>query len=146
MFNISTIELVLLVAAVWRLSNLLANEEGPYMIFYKFRKWAERSRARWVRRSRFATLLKCEYCNSVWFGGFFFTLYLIFPAVAIVLAGPLALSTGAILIKKVVFVLGGIDTYFDKLNNPKLEVHLPKNSISVQWQDDLFEQNAEERR
>jgi hypothetical protein len=116
--NLSIIDLGLFLAATWRLANLFANEEGPYMIFHKLRKWADRSRTRWVRRSRFATLLKCEYCNSVWFGAVFALIYRLSPDAAFWIALPLALSTGAIIIKKVVFVLSGVDNYLDRLNKP----------------------------
>ena len=122
--NISTIHLVLLIAAVWRLANLLANEDGPFHFFKTLRSKLARAEVRSRRKNGLLSKLhlyegvNCEYCNSVWFGSFFAATYLIAPQVALALALPLALSTGAILIKKVVFVLGGIDTYFDKLNNP----------------------------
>jgi hypothetical protein len=125
--SITTLDLLLLVFATWRLANLTANENGPFYMFKTLRSKAMRAEVRSRRKNGFlyrfhvTELLNCEFCNSVWFGTFFAVVYLIAPAVALALAFPLALSTGAILIKKVVFVLGGIDTRLDQLNNPKVE-------------------------
>jgi hypothetical protein len=126
--NITTIQLVLFIAAVWRLSNLLANEDGPFHMFKTLRSKIARAEVRSRRKNGLLSKLhlyegvNCEYCNSIWFGSFFAAVYLIAPNVALALALPLALSTGAILIKKVVFVLSGIDTYFDHLNNPIVKI------------------------
>lgn len=127
--TLPTIHLVLLIAATWRLANLLANEDGPFHMFKALRSKIGRAEVRSRRRNGFLSKLhlyegvNCEYCNSIWFGSFFAIAYLISPTVATALAFPLALSTGAIIIKKVVFVLGGIDTRLDQLNNPKTEVN-----------------------
>ena len=149
--NISTLHVVLLIAAVWRLANLLANEDGPFHFFKTLRSKIARAEVRSRRRDGFLSKLhlyegvNCEYCNSVWFSIFFTAVYLIAPQVALALAFPLALSTGAILIKKVVFVLTGIDTYFDKLNNPIQKVEVVKQPVN-QWDVMdvmLLEQNLE---
>jgi len=118
---ISFFPLVLLIAAAWRLSSLFANEEGPYMIFHRFRKWAEKSRARWIRRSRFATLLKCEWCNSIWFGAALTVGYRFLGEIVLWIALPLVISTGVILVKLVVHVLSGLDKRLDQINNPPVE-------------------------
>jgi hypothetical protein len=143
--NITTIQLVLFIAAVWRLSNLLANEDGPFHFVKTLRSKIARAEVRSRRKNGFISKLhlyegvNCEYCNSIWFGTFFAVLYLVAPTVAFTLALPLALSTGAIIIKKVVFVLSGIDTYFDKLNNqpaPK-SVVAEKQQIGNQYDQAL---------
>jgi hypothetical protein len=157
MSNIQTTHLVLLIAATWRLANLLANEDGPFHAIKKLRSKIARIEVKSRRKDGFISKLhlyegvNCEYCNSVWFGSLFTVLYLISPNVALTLALPLALSTGAILIKKVVFVLGGIDTYFDKLNNPIVQVNrvvAEKQPIEPQgkakW-DALFEKQVSEK-
>jgi hypothetical protein len=147
--NITTIQLVLFVAAVWRLSNLLANEDGPFHFFKTLRSKIARAEVRSRRKNGFLSKLhlyegvNCEYCNSIWFGCFFAATHLIAPSVALALAFPLALSTGAILIKKVVFVLGGIDTYFDLKNNPKVVVEKSK-PITVDW-DGLYQKQSLEK-
>jgi hypothetical protein len=147
--NITTIDLVLLIAAVWRLANLLANEDGPFHFFKTLRSKIARAEVRSRRKNGLLSKLhlyegvNCEYCNSIWFGGFFAAVYLVAPSVALALAFPLALSTGAILIKKVVFVLSGIDTYFDLKNNPKVVVEKPK-TITVDW-DGLYQKQSLEK-
>ena len=134
-----TITLTLLVyfgAAVWRLSNLIANEKGPFGVFETLRSKTIRAEVRSRRKNGFlyrfhaTELLNCEYCNSIWFGGFFTLAYLISPNVATILAFPLALSTVAIFFKKVHFVLDGLDKRIDKLNNPApLKVEAVKHPI-----------------
>jgi hypothetical protein len=151
MSNIQATHLVLLIAAVWRLAHLTANEDGPFHFFKTLRSKVARLEVKSRRKngliSRFHLyeLLNCEYCNSVWFGGFFTALYLISPNAALTLALPLALSTGAILIKKVHFVLAGIDLYFDKLNNPPIQkVVAEKQTIQPQTQwDALFQEQIQ---
>lgn len=124
-----TITLTLLVyfgAAVWRLSNLIANEKGPFGMFETLRSKTIRAEVRSRRKNGFlyrfhaTELLNCEYCNSIWFGGFFTLAYLISPNVATILAFPLALSTVAIFFKKVHFVLAGLDTRLDQQNQEYL--------------------------
>jgi uncharacterized protein DUF1360 len=143
------LHLLLLIAATWRLASLFANEEGPYMMFFKLRKWAERSRARWVRRSRFATLLKCEWCNSIWFGSFLALGYWLLGENFIWLILPLALSAGTIIVKTIVQTIKGVDVYFDRLNNTPQ--HLSNNNPPVNGEhpaDVLFtiQQKSSERR
>jgi len=114
----NTVDLLLLIAAVWRLSNLVANEDGPYLMFRKLRRKVEKwdKKYRWFRRSYLKEGITCEYCISVWFGVILGSLYLLLGDLMLIIVLPLALSTGAILIKKVVFILSSIDTYYDKLN------------------------------
>ena len=148
--SITTIQLVLFIAATWRLSNLLANEDGPFHMFKTLRSRLARAEVRSRRKNGLLSKLhlyegvNCEYCNSIWFGSFFAALFLIAPSVALALAFPLALSTGAVLIKKVVFVLGGIDTYFDRQNNPVQKIEQPKDkTIRVDWEGTLQKQSLE---
>lgn len=148
--NITTIQLVLFIAATWRLSNLLANEDGPFHFVKTLRSKIARAEVRSRRKGGFLSKLhlyegvNCEYCNSIWFGSFFAATFLIAPNVALALAFPLALSTGAVLIKKVVFVLGGIDTYFDRQNNPIQKIEQPKDkTIRVDWDGTLQKQSLE---
>jgi hypothetical protein len=123
--NIPTIHLVLLVAAVWRLSNILAHkEEGPFQIFWKPHLWVRRAIRKnkngWVARSKIREGMECEYCNSIWFGTLLGGAYLIFGEPVIYVIFPLALSTGAILIKHVVFLFKSVDTRFDQQNQNEL--------------------------
>lgn len=151
MNTITTIQLVLFIAATWRLSNLLANEDGPFHFVKTLRSKIARAEVRSRRKNGLLSKLhlyegvNCEYCNSIWFGSFFAALFLIAPNVALALAFPLALSTGAVLIKKVVFVLGGIDTYFDRLNNPIQKAEPKKDkTITVDW-DGMYQKQSLEK-
>ena len=119
--NISTIDLVLLVAAVWRLSNILAHkEEGPFRLFWYPHLWVRRAIRKnkngWVARSKIADGLECEYCNSIWFGSIIGGLYLWLGDVVLTAIFPLALSTGAIIIKHIVFLIKSVDTRYDQQN------------------------------
>ena len=123
--NISTIDLVLLVAAVWRLSNILAHkEEGPFRIFWYPHLWVRRAIRKnkngWVAKSKIAEGLECEYCNSIWFGSILGGAYLLFGDAVRFVTLPLALSTGAIIIKHIVFLIKSIDTRFDQQNQNEL--------------------------
>jgi hypothetical protein len=44
--------------AVWRLSHLFSQEDGPFDLVFRFRKW--------LGNSFFGSLLDCFYCLSVW--------------------------------------------------------------------------------
>ena len=122
--NIPITHLVLLIAAVWRLANLIAHEAGPSYTFARVRKWASKSKSKWVRKFGLVDLLNCEYCLSVWFGmGLSFAYGLTTPG-SITGVGwfvvPLALSTGAIIIKHIVFLIKSVDARFDQQNQAYL--------------------------
>lgn len=54
----NAIELVLIILAVWRVTHLLAEEDGPFDIIFLLRKKAG--------TGFFGSLLDCFYCVSVW--------------------------------------------------------------------------------
>ena len=104
--------------AAWRLASLVANEDGPWMIFKRLRQRAEH----WCNKYRFCRelgvydLFSCEWCNSVWIGAGLTMLYLWIGETILYLALPLALSTVAILIKHVMQVLQSAHQYFETGN------------------------------
>jgi hypothetical protein len=104
--------------AAWRLASLVANEDGPWMIFKRLRLRAEQ----WCNKYRFCRelgvydLFSCEWCNSVWIGAGLTALYLWIGETVLYLALPLALSTVAIIIKYVVEVLKSAQQYFEAGN------------------------------
>jgi uncharacterized protein DUF1360 len=104
--------------AAWRLASLVANEDGPWMIFKRLRQRAEQ----WCKQYKFCNelglyeLVSCEWCNSIWIGGGLTLLYLGIGETILYLALPLALSTVAIVIKYVVQVLQSAQQYFDTSN------------------------------
>ncbi len=58
MFENNTLIFILNSLAVWRLTHLSTEEDGPFDIFYKLRKWAG--------TGFFGKLLTCFYCCSIW--------------------------------------------------------------------------------
>ena len=96
-----------LALAAWRLASLIANEDGPWQMFKRFRAYAEK----WCMTYRFCRdlglyeLVSCEWCNSVWIGAGLTLLYIWLGETILYLALPLALSTVVIVIKYVVQLL-----------------------------------------
>lgn len=115
-----------IIAAAWRMSNLLANEDGPFHFIKTLRGKIARAEVKSRRRngllSRFHLYegVNCEYCNSIWFGIVFTISYFVFGTAFLWVILPLAISTGAIIIKHIVFLTKSVDTYFDKLNHSAL--------------------------
>jgi hypothetical protein len=93
--------------AAWRLASLIANEDGPWMMFKRFRQLAERwcNHYRFCREFGLYELVECEWCNSVWIGVGLTVLYLWLGEAILYLAIPLALSTVVIVIKYIVQIL-----------------------------------------
>jgi heme exporter protein D len=84
--------------AAWRLASLLANEDGPWMIFKRFRQRAE------------------QWCHSIWIGVGLTALYLWMGETIFYLALPFALSTVAIIIKYVVQLLQTAQQFLDNMD------------------------------
>ena len=104
--------------AAWRLASLLANEDGPWMVFKRLRQRAEQwcNRYRFCRELGLHDLVACEWCNSVWIGAGLTILYLWIGESILYFALPLALSTVAIIIKYVVQVLQSAQQFFETSN------------------------------
>ena len=107
--------------AAWRLASLIANEDGPWMMFKRLRGLAEG----WCNKYRFCQefglyeLVECEWCNSVWIGIGLTILYLWIGQTILYLAIPLALSTVVIIIKYVVQLLQTAQQYFKVANKSR---------------------------
>jgi hypothetical protein len=101
--------------AAWRLASLVANEDGPWMVFKRLRQHAEQlcKRYRFCSELGLYELFSCEWCNSIWIGAGLTLLYLWLGEAILYLAIPLALSTVAIIIKYVVQVLQSAQQFFD---------------------------------
>lgn len=104
--------------AAWRLASLIANEDGPWMVFQRLRRRAEQwcNKYPFCRELGLYDLFACEWCNSVWIGAGLTLLYLWLGEAILYLALPLALSTVAIIIKYVVEVLQSAQRYFEAGN------------------------------
>jgi hypothetical protein len=93
--------------AAWRLASLIANEDGPWMMFKRLRAVAERwcNHYKFCRELGLYELFSCEWCNSVWIGVILTALYLWIGESILYVALPLAFSTVVIIIKHVVQLL-----------------------------------------
>ena len=104
--------------AAWRLASLVANEDGPWMMFKRLRQRAEQ----WCQQYRFCRelglyeLVTCEWCNSIWIGVGLTALYLSIGETIFYVALPFALSTVAIIIKYVVQLLQTAQQFLDTLD------------------------------
>src|SRR6185295_3203080 len=104
--------------AAWRLASLVANEDGPWMIFKRFRQRAEQ----WCQQYRFCRelglyeLVTCEWCNSIWIGVGLTALYLWIGETIFYAALPFALSTVTIIIKYVVQILQTAQQFLDNMD------------------------------
>jgi hypothetical protein len=107
--------------AAWRLASLVANEDGPWMVFKRLRERAER----WCKQYRFCRelglydLFACEWCNSIWIGAGLTLLYLWIGEAILYLALPLALSAVAIMIKYVVQLLQIAQQRLENIDKPR---------------------------
>jgi len=104
--------------AAWRIASLVANEDGPWMMFKRFRQRAEQ----WCQNYRFCRelglyeLVSCEWCNSIWIGAGLTALYLWVGDAILYLALPLALSTVVIVLKYVVQLLQTAHQFMENTN------------------------------
>ena len=104
------LSLILLSLAIWRLSYMFVWEDGPFDILETFRekigvrytvdndRQAASGMPLW--RTTVVDVFLCVYCMSVWWSIFFAILYYIQPFLAVALAVPFALSTGAIMVNR----------------------------------------------
>lgn len=92
------LSLLVLALAVYRLSRMVAWEDGPGHVFTRLRTAATTDYDQEGRPANFAgALLACPMCLSVWFGLAGAILYWVWPAATIALL-PLALSGAATII------------------------------------------------
>lgn len=81
---------LILTLAIWRVSNLLVNEDGPFQMLVKFRQGAV----------KVTHLFDCLFCTSVWLGLIAAIGYYFFPFWVVAVALPFALSGGAIVVDR----------------------------------------------
>ena len=79
--------------ATWRMSVLLVEEDGPYNVFRRLRKWA-RSLSVPGKESELSQALSCVWCTSVWVGAALTLVQRIWPWPVRALAA----SAGAVII------------------------------------------------
>ena len=116
--------LLILTLATFRIAYLIAHEEFIFSLMFRLKKavgveyitvpyqtddangniieYYEVEQASVEQDNSILRGLNCVYCLSFWVGIAFYALYLIAPNAAIMAAIPLALSSGAILVKGVI--------------------------------------------
>lgn len=96
--------------AVWRISSLLVNEEGPWGIFSRYRKWLEiehifpgavASGYLQVPDRFFPQIFSCVWCMSIWMAIAVSVCRYFFSAPTFYVCLTLALSAVAILVERV---------------------------------------------
>lgn len=74
-----TVRIILAILAVYRLSELVALDTGPYDIFDKFRRMLGRKASSGSSTWKtLADLVNCPFCCGIWFS-IFFTVLILFP-------------------------------------------------------------------
>jgi hypothetical protein len=104
----SPLELLIVCAAVWRVSALLTRERGPFDIFLRLRGLAgisaddEGRPLTWDENNFWASLFSCVWCVSLWLGALATIGLWLAPSESVWLSMPLAISAVAILIERIV--------------------------------------------
>ena len=93
--------------AVWRVSSLIVEEEGPFHMFRKIREATgiqhDESGAIWIVPDTFAAgLLSCIWCASVWVATAWVALWYVLPGPALFFSQIMALSGFAVIINTIV--------------------------------------------
>jgi hypothetical protein len=123
----SAIELIVLVLATWRITNIMTEEDGPWDInrrirryFFagefnptdpKFDRFTPAELDWWVQipvmptQGFFGKLLTCALCTSVWVGAGLGWPYLFFPHLTLFVALPFALSGASLVFGEVYGVM-----------------------------------------
>lgn len=96
-------DFIILSLAIWRISNLLIEESGPYAILELFRyqlgiRYNEQNVT--YATNELAELFTCHFCLSVWLGIFVAISYYFYPTLTYWLCLPFALSALALVVNK----------------------------------------------
>jgi type IV secretory pathway VirB3-like protein len=98
-------DIIILSLAVWRVTSLLVSEDGPFNVFAKMRyllgvRYNERSEPYGL--NVVSEMLLCVWCASLWVALFAAIMYIFLGTIIIYVSLPFALSTGAVIIEKIV--------------------------------------------
>jgi hypothetical protein len=97
---LTIISFIIFCLAVWRLSSLFANEDGPFNVFKKLRSIALflQSNTKFFKAFKLHDGLECEWCNSLWFA-FPLSFFIFERSFYNLFIVPLAVSTVVIFLK-----------------------------------------------
>lgn len=102
---IDLVTFLALCLATWRISSLLADEIGPWDVFVKLRELTgithdESKRILTIPFHFLPQLISCVWCNSIWVGAGWTTLWAAMGRYVLIPALPFALSAFAIWMDK----------------------------------------------
>lgn len=97
---------VLISLAVWRISYMVVNEDGPWDCFARLRAWSIRldefGNVVWARYG-ILKALACLWCFSIWIALSLFIVYLLMgERVVVALSLPFSLSAATILFEQLI--------------------------------------------
>ncbi len=115
--KINPLDLFIMFSAAWRLSSLVANEEGPFGMFERFRYYAVHLclRNRFFAAFHFAKGLLCEWCNSIWIASAITLCWFLLGHGIIYILLIFAISTWVIVMKYVVRILEQVRAYMETI-------------------------------
>ena len=96
-------EFIILALATFRISSLVAGEEGPYGLFDWFRSLIGVIRdegGKTYGTNSFARGLTCLWCNSIWIGLMVSLAFAWEPGITVLAASPFALSSVVMIIER----------------------------------------------
>lgn len=99
------IDALLIGLACWRLSNMIVDEEGPWLIFERLREWIgvdEEYEGLYPEDEWYKKIFECVWCCSVWVALGITLVYAFYPGAALLLCLPFAISALAILAHQLV--------------------------------------------
>lgn len=95
------IDLIILILAGYKLSHLIAIEDGPFEMLDKFREWTGVKVSEYGEQygtNQLSTGIICMNCNSVWVGIAIATAYTLVPEITSVILLPFAISGAVTLV------------------------------------------------
>jgi len=97
-------DFIILALATFRISSLIADEDGPFGLFEWIRSKIGVQRddkGKAYGTNNFAVGLVCQWCNSIWIGVVLMLLYMYSKQITLWVAFPLALSAVALTISEI---------------------------------------------
>ena len=148
--SISPVELFVAISANWRFSSLVANEDGPFLMFKRLRAYAKRltEKSRFWGSFRLYEGLTCEWCNSIWIAIPLAAAWYFIGDVVVWLLLPFAMSTWVIVLKYIIQPM----QQFQKIVDAKVEEQeikqkgvVPVEEYDLRWaerNEDEYQQKS----
>lgn len=115
--TITALHLFIVISAMWRISSLFANENGPFYIFKRIRDLCQSlcERNWFCKELHLYELIECEWCNSIWFGTMIVIAWCLLGDVILYPALVLAISAWVIFMKFVIQSLEQLQSYLTRI-------------------------------